>query len=219
MCEPTTVALGVSAAAAALGTGLQVAGQRQQEDAQAATIRRQTVAQEGIRGRAMESAMAATDAVAPGRVEADTAAAVADRRQSLAAAISPEGGYLPGQSAGPQIVRDAVDRGRADGAAYLGARADGAARMGGWNDVLFGIGQQIRRGSEGVNAAGSASRGTAGLLPGQMAGAASAGSGYRLAGDLVNIAGQAAGAYGGGNWGSIFGAPRPNAPKNKPAAL
>ena len=212
MCEVTTIMGLTSLALAAAGTGAQIAGQRQADDERAGVIRRQTAGQQAIRGRAMESAMAALPETAPAQVEANIQSGAENRAPALAAAISPEGGYLPGQSGGPQVVRDAVNRERAGNSLYLGGRADALGRMGGWQDALFGIGQSLRRGAEGVTAAGSASRGLAGLLPGQMAGAGSAGQGLRLTGDLMNVGSQAVGAFGPGAWNSVFGPARPGVP-------
>jgi hypothetical protein len=222
MCEPTTIALGISAAAAAAGTGMQIQGQRAADQERAGVIRNAITEQQGARNRGVEAALSTLPAVSRPAIDASITSAAGDRVADYGAATAPQGGYLPGQSAAPQVVRDAVDRGRADTSGYLGQRADALGRLGGWSDALFGVRQNIGRAGEGVAMAGSAGRGAASLLPGALQAAGGAGSGWRMAGDLTNLAGQFAGAYGGapGGWGSIFGgAARPNVPKNKPAGL
>jgi hypothetical protein len=223
MCEPTTIALGVSAALTALGTGAQIHGQREADTERASTIRNAITEQQGARDRGMGAALSTLPAVERPAIDAAMDRAAADRGADYAAATAPQGGYLPSQAAAPQVVRDAVDRGRADTAGYLGQRSDALGRLGGWSDALFGVRQGVGRAGEGVAAATSAGRGAASLLPGALQAAGGAGSGWRLAGDLMNMAGQFAGAAGGtpGGWGSIFGSTGPAAgmPKNKPAAL
>lgn len=222
MCDPVSASFAVSAALAAAGTGMQMQGQRQADNERAGVIRNAITEQQSASQRGMAAALSSLPAADRPAIESSMTGAAADRAADYATATAPQGGYLPSQSAAPQVVRDAVDRGRAETAGYLGARSDALGRLGGWSDALFGVRQNIGRAGEGVTAAAGAGRGAASLLPGALQGAGAAGSGWRMAGDLTNMAGQFAGAYGGapGGWGSIFAStPRANVPKNKPAAL
>lgn len=201
MCDVTTALM---VGATALGSGLQIMGQDQAHRAQAEVARQTAQAQRGFRNTAIDSAMRGTEVASRPAVEDGIERNRQSRVAAYAPAIAPQSGYLPGQSAGPQIVRDAIDRTRTEVAGDVGQRAGALARLGGWSDALYGVSRDIRRTGEEAPVQASFARGVGGLLPLRTAAAGYRGSMLRTAGDLVTGAGLLGGPYVERGWRSLF---------------
>lgn len=210
MCEPTTLAA-LALATTAAGTGMQMHGQRQAQKAQQGAVEAETVRQRGYQQQAQGYVDTAREGAARPEVDSATARATGEREianRAAAAVPAAMGGYLPGQMAGPQIVRDEVDRQRGLASAFTSQQAGARANLGGWNDALMGVRTGIIRSGQGIAQQGSFGRGSAGVLGNELQAAGGAGAGMRMLGDAVTTFGpMAATSFGGTNgWGNIFAA-------------
>lgn len=208
MCDPVTaVALG----AAAAGTGLQVAGQRQSDRAEASAIRNETARQNRIADASRTRLDTTLGQVSQSMSDAEMARATDSRAESMRAASSlpgPGQGYLPGQAAAPQIVRDEIDRQRGLSSMFLNQQAGARANLGGWSDALFNSRVASGRGAQDIGTNASFARGSAGVLPLEMRAAAGRGAGLRTAGNLVAGAGMLAAPWAGGQLSGLFATPQ-----------
>lgn len=237
MCDPVSA---VVVGSAAVGSAMQIAGQSQARGAMARTLTEATNRQAGFtdrdialqredlgrqrvfRGQAMDAAAEGQRAFEQPVIRAAMDAGTADRGAAYRAAVAMPTDYLPGQGAGPQIVRDYVDGRRATEGARVGAMADSLAAQGGWQDALFGAGVAQQRAGDNIrfinNAAGGSAalttqaRGAnravaqsyADLLPLQYQVAGQRGAPLRTAGDLVMGASMLAAPHLRSGWGSVF---------------
>lgn len=202
MCEPTTIA---ALAATAIGSAMQIQGQRQAQRAQQGAIEAESVRQRGYQQEAQGYVDTAREGAARPQVENATARAAGEREaanREAAAVPTAMGGYLPGQTAGPQVVRDEVDRQRGIAAAFTGQQAGARANLGGWTDALMGVRTGIGRAGEGVAQAASFGRGSAGVLGNELQAASQKGALMRGLGDATVAFGPLAATT---NWGSVFG--------------
>jgi hypothetical protein len=206
MCNPVAA---IAIGSALAGTAMQVQGQRQATRAQNDVASAERIRQDGSRARSIAFTDTAREGASRGTTDQAMAQSAAERAVDYRAAApvpAAQGGYLPGQGGGPQVVRDEVDRQRGLAAAFSNQQAGARANLGGWSDALFGARTGIARAGQGAAQESSFSRGSASLLPGDMQAAAQRGANWRMAGDLVAGGGNlAAGTYGGPNgWGSLF---------------
>jgi hypothetical protein len=206
MCEPTTIA---ALAATAVGSAMQMQGQRQAQRAQRGAVEAENTRQRGYQQQAMGYVDTAREGASRPEVESATARAVDERATAnRAAAAVPQamGGYLPGQAGAPQIVRDEVDRQRGIASLFAGQQADARAGLGGWSDALQGVRTGITRSGQGIAMQGSFGRGSAGVLGNELQAAGGAGAGMRALGDAVVTFGPAAATRFGGSdgWGRVF---------------
>lgn len=189
MCDPVSA---ISAAALAAGTGAQIMGQNQARKAQRGVVAAERGRQQGYQERQAAAVDTATQGASRPAVEAATAERTAARAADLREAAPQQTGYLPGQSAGPQIVRDEVDRQRGIVSAFTNQQGDARAALGGFGDAVFRANTGIGRAAQDVGVQGGFARGSAGLLPLDLNAASYKGQGLRTAGDLLVLAGTAA---------------------------
>jgi hypothetical protein len=201
MCSPAAIA---PLALAAVGSGLQIAGQNQAQRAQAGVTSAETRRQAGYAqaGRdAVDGARRVFDAVPTAQGQAETV-----RRDALqAAADGAVGGYLPGQS---EAARVELDRRRAGNAETMQQESARRAALEAWDDALLGGRLASARSAGDVGIQGSFARGSAGVLPAEMQAAGTRGQNLRTFGDITVASSLfAAPLVAGGKdaWGRVFG--------------
>lgn len=205
MCSP---ALGVALGSAVVGSAMQMQGQRQAQAAQSRTMAAEQARQDSFAAASRDRVGTATDRVGAPATIAATEAATADRAAELRRVSTPATGqYLPGQGDAPQIVRDEIERRRAEAAGYLDQQGDARARLGGWGDALFGARQEIGRSGQDVATEAGFARGSAAVLPAELRAAQQRGQGWRTAGDLVTAGGMLGAPYASKGWNWAFGGP------------
>ena len=209
MCEPVSLMTAASLAATAVGTGMQIRGQQQARSAQNDAVAAERIRQQGIQERQAGVTAQATEQAAPERVQQATTDATAVRDAALRAATPAQTGYMPGQSSGPQIVRDEVDRQRQVAANFTNQQGGARAALGGWADSLFGLRQGIGRAQQNLQTQAGFARGSGSVLPLEMDKAGMAGQGMRTAGDLFVTAPRlASGLSGMFSTGGVPGGPK-----------
>lgn len=212
MCEPVSLATAASLAATAIGSTMQIQGQKKAQSAQQDVANAERIRQQGFQQRQQSEVDAAIPQVSRPQVETNMAAATGQREAALREASPTQTGYLPGQGNGPQVVRDEVDRRRAEVADYTGQQAAARAKIGGWADALYGVRTNVARTAQNVQTQGGFARGSLTPMQSEMSAAGYQGEGMRTGGDLAVLAGRAipaaSSAFGAnkvGGWGGIFG--------------
>lgn len=201
MCSPAAIA---PLALAAVGSGLQIAGQQQAQRAQAGVTSAETRRQAGYAqaGRdAVDRARQTFDAVPQAQGQAETA-----RREAYqTAADGAVGGYLPGQT---DAARVELDRRRTTNAETATQESARRAALEAWGDALLGGRVASSRSASDVGIQGSFARGSAGVLPAEMQAAGTRGQGLRALGDIAVASSMFASplvAGGKDAWGRVFG--------------
>lgn len=198
MCLP--VAMAIPLALMAVGTVAQYFGNQSAEKAQWSAFNAEQRRQKGfdeqqgaLFGESLDKSKKLLD-------PNETGKEVANRRDTMLAALPPEGApreTLPGNADGPQVVQNAADRANAEGRAYTEQQASALANLFGFGDQIFKTDIGIGRDAQGINQLGSFRRGSAAALDAELQAAAQKGSTLRGLGGLALSIGSVLGAAGG----------------------
>lgn len=197
MCFPMAIPLALAVA----GSGFNYLGSRAADKAAS----RATMAETQRQKQFEQEQQAAFDQsrAAAGKLlnPQDREQAVDARKQAFIAALNrapADQGILPGAEGAPQVVADAGAKINAGQRQYSEGQASTLAELTAMGDQLLGTNIEMGRQGQKINQIGQSRRRSASLLDGDLRAAANKGSTLRGIGQMLQIAGQAAGATGGG---------------------
>lgn len=205
MCDPLTIAVGLTAA----GSAAQIMGQQKAQKAMRGAQEAERIRQKSYQSESDAAFAASKDRASRGSQDMEMAKAVADRKaaydaatQSAQAPVAPEGANLAGDQAGNAVVASEVAKQSARGLGFAGQQGNAKAALQGYGDVQLGNAIYNARQLQEQARIGNAMQGSASILPLEMQAAQQKGQGLMTLGSALAAGGNIAGmGVGAGWWG------------------